>query len=334
MSVGQGRTNPACGAPSGTLRDPQRRPGPPSMDLPGETSPDLLRLQSEQDEAPALIRAEPQRNEENVGPETSRATLRYARTRVHCRRRRRRDGGGQRHRESHGFGGGAIRSFRGRMGYLRRGVSCHQTEIEGTGAKALAVTVDVGDDAAVERAWDPTLQLGRCRYLVNNAGPASNSAAPFNDNLAISVGSVHRVTTSWIEHCPTVAAALVNISSIAGNFLGGGQTIQPFYPASKAAIAGYTRYLATRYRGIAARQCGGAGADHYSAYDTFSRYAGDRRNCCAHPHGTPWISGGDRNRHTVSAVTRRRLCQRRTAASRRRLGSRVAPVTGGSCDQF
>jgi NAD(P)-dependent dehydrogenase (short-subunit alcohol dehydrogenase family) len=129
--------------------------------------------------------------------------------------------------------------------------ACRATklEVEGTGAKALALTVDVSDDSAVAGAWDSTLQLGACRYLVNNAGPASNSAAPFNDNLAISVGSVHRVTTSWIEHCPTAAAALVNISSIAGNFQGGGQAIQPFYPASKAAIVGYTRYLATRYRG-------------------------------------------------------------------------------------
>ena len=67
--------------------------------------------------------------------------------------------------------------------------------------------------------------------------------------MTISVGSVHRVTTSWIEHCPTMAVALVNISSIAGNFQGGGEAIQPFYPTSKAAIVGYTRYLATRYRG-------------------------------------------------------------------------------------
>jgi NAD(P)-dependent dehydrogenase (short-subunit alcohol dehydrogenase family) len=123
-------------------------------------------------------------------------------------------------------------------------------EVERMGAKALAVTVDVGNDADVARAWDPTLQLGPCRYLVNNAGPPSDSVASFDDNLRISVGSVHRVTTSWIEHCPTVAAALVNISSIAGNFQGGGQAIQPFYPASKAAIVGYTRYLATRYRGV------------------------------------------------------------------------------------
>ncbi len=122
-------------------------------------------------------------------------------------------------------------------------------ELEKARAIAFAVTVDVGDDAAVQSAWKSTLQRGPCRYLVNNAGPASNSAAAFDENLALSVGSVHRVAMSWIEHCPTAASALVNISSIAGNFQGGGQSIQPFYPASKAAIAGYTRYLATRYGG-------------------------------------------------------------------------------------
>jgi NAD(P)-dependent dehydrogenase (short-subunit alcohol dehydrogenase family) len=122
-------------------------------------------------------------------------------------------------------------------------------EVEAIGGKALAITVDVGNDAAVARAWNLTLPLGPCRYLVNNAGPASNSAAPFDDNLALAVGSVNRVTTSWIEHCPTLAASVVSIASIAGNFQGGGQSIQPFYPASKAAIVGYTRYLATRYRG-------------------------------------------------------------------------------------
>jgi len=124
-----------------------------------------------------------------------------------------------------------------------------QLEVEGMGGRALAVSVDVGDEVAIAKAWDATLQLGSCRYLVNNAGPPSNSVASFDDNLTISVGSVHRVTMSWIERCASLAAALVNISSIAGNFQGGGQALQPFYPASKAAIAGYTRYLATRYRG-------------------------------------------------------------------------------------
>jgi len=35
----------------------------------------------------------------------------------------------------------------------------------------------------------------------------------------------------------------------AGNFQGGGKNVQPFYPAAKSAIAGYTRSLATRLKG-------------------------------------------------------------------------------------
>ena len=57
------------------------------------------------------------------------------------------------------------------------------------------------------------------------------------------------MTTGWLEHCADVAASVVNLASIAGNFSGGGKTIQPFYPAAKTAIVGYTRYLATRYDG-------------------------------------------------------------------------------------
>jgi NAD(P)-dependent dehydrogenase (short-subunit alcohol dehydrogenase family) len=43
--------------------------------------------------------------------------------------------------------------------------------------------------------------------------------------------------------------SLVNLASVAGNFQGGGQTIAAFYPAAKTGIAGYTRYLATKYGG-------------------------------------------------------------------------------------
>jgi NAD(P)-dependent dehydrogenase (short-subunit alcohol dehydrogenase family) len=45
------------------------------------------------------------------------------------------------------------------------------------------------------------------------------------------------------------AASVVSLASVAGNFQGGGQTISPFYPASKTGIAGYTRWLATKYGG-------------------------------------------------------------------------------------
>jgi len=123
------------------------------------------------------------------------------------------------------------------------------SEIEAAGGKAVAVAVNVGEDAAVNRAWDESRALGPCRYLVNNAGPGSGSTAPFYDNLLLAVGSVHRVTTSWMERHGADVSSVVSISSVAGNFQGGGKNVQPFYPAAKSAIAGYTRSLATRLKG-------------------------------------------------------------------------------------
>jgi 3-oxoacyl-[acyl-carrier protein] reductase len=120
---------------------------------------------------------------------------------------------------------------------------------EQAGARALALTVDVADAAAVAEAWDATLALGPCRYLVNNAGPPSYSSAPFLADLSAALGSVERVTNLWLERCGAEAASLVNIASIAGNFSGGGQTISPFYASAKTGITGYTRWLATRYCG-------------------------------------------------------------------------------------
>jgi NAD(P)-dependent dehydrogenase (short-subunit alcohol dehydrogenase family) len=122
-------------------------------------------------------------------------------------------------------------------------------EILNLGGTAIAVAADVGEDAAVAHAWESTRALGACRYLVNNAGPPSSSTAPFNDNLLLAVGSVQRVTTSWLALGSEQAASMVNIASVGGNFQGGGLTMQPFYPTAKGAIAAYTRYLATRYKG-------------------------------------------------------------------------------------
>jgi 3-oxoacyl-[acyl-carrier protein] reductase len=120
-------------------------------------------------------------------------------------------------------------------------------EIEQMGMKSIAITVDVSDHAAVKLAWERTLTLGPCKYLVNNAGPAATDAGNFETNLTAAVGSVHRVTTEWLARCPE-AASVVSIASIGGNFRGGGG-IQPFYPAAKTAIAGYTRNLSVSCKG-------------------------------------------------------------------------------------
>jgi len=123
------------------------------------------------------------------------------------------------------------------------------SEIADMGGKALAVTVDVTDADGVSRAWRESRSLGDCRYLVNNAGPPSSDVRPFLETLGHALGSVELVTSQWLDLVENGAESVVNLASVAGNFQGGGQTISAFYPAAKTGIAGYTRWLATKYGG-------------------------------------------------------------------------------------
>jgi NAD(P)-dependent dehydrogenase (short-subunit alcohol dehydrogenase family) len=121
------------------------------------------------------------------------------------------------------------------------GVAATVATITAAGGRAVGSVADVSDDAQVDAAFDAAAELGPARYLVNNAGPASASELEFERALVISVGSMRRVTTRWLDRGRQDNAALVNIASVAGNLIG---TQPDWYPASKAAIMGYTRHLA------------------------------------------------------------------------------------------
>jgi NAD(P)-dependent dehydrogenase (short-subunit alcohol dehydrogenase family) len=113
-------------------------------------------------------------------------------------------------------------------------------DVVGAGGDAVAVVADVCDAGAVAAGFEAT---GPARYLVNNAGPASSTELAFDAALVASAGSVALVTNAWLRGAPDEGAAVVNIASVAGNFVG---TDSDWYCAGKAAIVGYTRHLATR----------------------------------------------------------------------------------------
>lgn len=113
--------------------------------------------------------------------------------------------------------------------------------IHDAGGAAVAVTADVTDDAQVAGALAATEKLGDARFLVNNAGPPSTADLTFDDALVACAGGMRRVTDAWLSRRRRDGAALVNVSSVAGNLIG---TSPDWYPAAKAAIMGYTRHLA------------------------------------------------------------------------------------------
>lgn len=117
------------------------------------------------------------------------------------------------------------------------------SRITDAGGTAIGVTADVSVPSEVERGFAESRRaFGGIRYLVNNAGPSSAVPIDFDEGVRIAAGSVRLMTDTWLSGGVPEGAALVNVSSLAGNLIG---TDSPWYCAAKAAINGYTKHLAT-----------------------------------------------------------------------------------------
>jgi 2-deoxy-D-gluconate 3-dehydrogenase len=125
-------------------------------------------------------------------------------------------------------------------------------EIEGLGAAALAVTVDVTDEAAVARLMTATRErFGRLDILVNNAG--TNIRKPIHE---YTLGEWHRVldtnlTSAFLcSHAayPLMkqagAGKVINIGSMMSIF---GASFAPAYAASKGGIVQLTKSMASAW---------------------------------------------------------------------------------------
>ena len=124
----------------------------------------------------------------------------------------------------------------------RAGADKVVVEIAEAGGRGVAISVDVTEDDVVAAAFAETSEtLGVPRYLVNNAGPPSAADLEFREALQMAAGSVQMVTEKWMALELPEPAAVVNVASIAGNLVG---AAPDWYGSSKAAIAGYTRFLA------------------------------------------------------------------------------------------
>ena len=106
-------------------------------------------------------------------------------------------------------------------------MSPNRSPTQAVGAEAFEV--DITDESSVAAGWSAVSPWDTCPYLVNNAGVASSSPLSMADGLAGTIGGLVAVTEKWLGDRRAAASSVVNISSIAGNDVGGG-FINSFYP--------------------------------------------------------------------------------------------------------
>jgi len=122
--------------------------------------------------------------------------------------------------------------------------------IRADGGKALPFTMDVADREQILSCFAATIaEFGQLDVLVNNAGMSSaNAGSPDNDmwdqGIATTFSSVYWMSKEAVRHMKGRGGAIVNISSLAGNYMG---TPVTWYCGAKAGVLGITRSFATTY---------------------------------------------------------------------------------------
>ena len=149
----------------------------------------------------------------------------------------------------------AQRGMRVVIGDLR-GEAAEETakRLQGEGFDALAIEVNITDDASVSKMASQTLaQWGRIDVLVNNAG--TESSKPFLEIGLEEFERVMRINTTGAWLCcqaviPTMqqqkSGSIVNVSSVAGQ-RGGGLLGTAAYSTSKGALIALTKALAREF---------------------------------------------------------------------------------------
>jgi len=122
-------------------------------------------------------------------------------------------------------------------------------EVEAAGGSISAHAVNVADADAVRAALAESKEHGPCKYLFNNAGPASQTDAPIMQSVDLAIGAMVTVVEEWLTACRDDAESVVFTSSVVGNWLAGSALVQSFYPIAKAGIAWYAKHLAVREAG-------------------------------------------------------------------------------------
>ena len=145
-------------------------------------------------------------------------------------------------------------------------------ELQGLGAKASGIAVDVKDEASVKAMVADTVErYGRLDILVNNAGinvrkpPHELSLAEWHEVLETNLTSAFLASHAAYPHMKKGGGGkIINIGSMMSIF---GAAFAPAYAASKGGIVQFTKVCANRLgQGQHPGQCRAAGLDRHRAH--------------------------------------------------------------------